>query len=65
MKATIDGRSMTVGGDIILQVQGIPITGRTSYEHIQERLSRLHPGVRVTITVLREGRQLELTGRLP
>ena len=39
--------------------------GRNSYEAIQERLSRLHPGVPITITVLRDGRRLELTGRLP
>lgn len=65
MKATIDGRNMVVGGDIILQVQGIPISSRTSYEQIQERLSRMHPGAQVAITVLREGRQLELKGQLP
>ncbi len=65
MKATIDGRTLTVGGDIILAVQGIPIQDRGSYERIQERLSRLHPGAEVTITVLREGRQLELRGPLP
>lgn len=64
-RATIDGQSLTVGGDIILQVQGIPITGRSSYEHIQERLGRMHPGVEVTITVLRDGRPIELLGRLP
>jgi S1-C subfamily serine protease len=65
MKATIDGQTITVGGDIILEVQGIPIDDRTAYERIQERLSRLHPGVPVTITVLREGRQVEVVGRLP
>jgi S1-C subfamily serine protease len=65
MKAAIDGRGITVGGDIILQVQGIPITGRSSYEHIQERLSRMHPGAEVAITVMRDGRQIELLGRLP
>lgn len=65
MKATIDGRTITVGGDIILEVQGIPITGRTSYEQIQERLGRLHPGAQLTITILRDGRRTELLGRLP
>lgn len=65
MKATIDGRSITVGGDVILSVQGIPIDEPTAYEKIQERLSRLHPGAPITITVLREGRQVELIGRLP
>ncbi len=65
MKATIDGRAITVGGDIILQVQGVPISDSSSYEKIQERLSQLHPGAEVTITVLREGLQMELTSRLP
>lgn len=65
MKATIDGRAITVGGDIILQVQGIPVDDHGAYERIQERLGRLHPGALVTITVLREGRQLQLTGQLP
>lgn len=65
MKATIDGKTLTVGGDIILAVQGIPIQDRGSYERIQERLSRLHPGAEVMITVLREGRQVELRGPLP
>lgn len=65
MKATIDRRTITVGGDIILEVQGIPITGRTSYEQIQERLGRLHPGAQLTITILRDGSRTELLGRLP
>jgi S1-C subfamily serine protease len=65
MKAMIDGRAITVGGDIILQVQGVPISDSSSYEKIQERLSQLHPGAEVTITVLREGLQMELTSRLP
>ncbi len=65
MKATIDGETLIMGGDIILQVQGIPIADSSSYEKIQERLSQLHPGAEVTITVLREGLQMELTSRLP
>ncbi len=65
MKATTDGETLMVGGDIILQVQGIQIADSSSYEKIQERLSQLHPGAEVQITVLREGRQTELTNRLP
>jgi len=65
MKATIDGQTITVGGDIILQVQGIALSAENSYERIQERLSRLHPGAEVTITVLREGRQVQLKAKLP
>ncbi len=65
MKATINGQTITVGGDVILSVQGIPIDEPTAYEKIQERLSRLHPGAPIAITVLRDGRQVELIGRLP
>jgi S1-C subfamily serine protease len=65
LKATVDGRTITVGGDVILEVQGIPITGHTSYEQIQERLGRQHPGAQLTITILRDGRRVELLGRLP
>ena len=65
IKATIAGQTLTVGGDIILQVQGIPLSAENSYERIQERLGRLAPGAEVTITVLREGRQVELKAKLP
>src|SRR5574337_644521 len=65
VRAIIEGEALTVGGDIILEVQGIPIADSTSYERIQQRLSQLHPGAEVAITIFREGRQLELTSRLP
>ena len=65
LRATIAGETMTVGGDVILEVQGLPITGRSSYEAIQARLSQLHPGMPITITVLRGGSRVELVGRLP
>jgi serine protease Do len=65
MKATVGGRTFAVGGDVILKVQGITIRDRDSYERIQERLGRLHPGAEITVTVLREGRVVDLRGRLP
>jgi S1-C subfamily serine protease len=65
LRATINGVPLTLGGDIILEVQGIPIAEDATYERIQADLSRLHPGSRVTITVLRAGRQVELVARLP
>jgi S1-C subfamily serine protease len=63
--ATIAGRTLAVGGDIILQVAGIAVEDQSSYARIQERLSRLHPGAPFAITVFREGQQVELGGRLP
>ena len=65
MKATIGGQTLVVGGDIILQVEGIPLSAENSYERIQERLSQLYPGAGVTITVLREGHLVELKASLP
>lgn len=65
LKAAIGGQTLTVGGDIILQVQGIPLSDENSYERIQERLSRLGSGAEVMITVLRQGRLVELKSNLP
>jgi serine protease Do len=66
LRATIDGRNITVGGDIVLRVQGIPIAGDfVGYERMQEQLSRLAPGAMVTLTVLRGGKEVELTAPVP
>jgi S1-C subfamily serine protease len=65
LRVTIAGETLMVGGDIVLEVQGLPITGRSSYEAIQTRLSQLHPGLPITITALRGGRRVELIGHLP
>jgi S1-C subfamily serine protease len=66
LRATIDGRNLTVGGDIILKVQGVPIAGDLAgYEQMQERLSRLARGATVTLTVLRSGKEVELSAPMP
>ena len=58
--ATIDGKALLVGGDILLSVLGMRI-GDSSYEEIQERLSALPAGSLVRLTVLRDGQQVELS----
>ncbi|HEY7038339.1 MAG TPA: trypsin-like peptidase domain-containing protein [Methylomirabilota bacterium] len=63
--ATVDGQSLVVGGDIILDVEGIPISTASDLSKIRERTSRLGAGALVRVTVLRAGRQLKLTGKLP
>ena len=63
--ATIDGQSLVVGGDIILNVESIPVTTAADLARIRERTSRLPGGAPVTMTVLRAGRQLKLTGKMP
>jgi serine protease Do len=63
--AVIDGESMVVGGDIILEVQGVAVGGLASYERMRTALSRLSAGAVIRVKVLRAGRMVELTGTLP
>ena len=63
--ATIDGQPLVIGGDIILNVQGLAIATATDLAKIRERTSRLAVAAPVNVTVLRAGRQLKLTGKMP
>ena len=63
--ATIDGKALLVGGDIILKVAGIEVADQSSYDKIQAVISRGRSGDVVKVTVLRDGRQVELTARVP
>jgi S1-C subfamily serine protease len=63
--ATIDGKALLVGGDIILKVAGIEVADQSSYDTIQAVISRGRSGDVVKVTVLRDGRQVELTARVP
>jgi serine protease Do len=63
--ATVDGQPLVVGGDIILSVGSVPIAAAADLVKIRERTSRLGRGDSVTLTVLRAGRQLKLTGKMP
>lgn len=55
-----------IGGDIILAVQGVEF-GATleGWDEIQRVVSALRPGATVTVTVLRGGDVVQLTGVLP
>ena len=59
--ATVDGKALLLGGDIILAVHGQAI-GTESYEALQERLGRLPPGSLIAVVVLRDGHEVTLTG---
>ncbi len=62
----IEGEGMIVGGDIILEAQGVPILSeRASYPIIRDLLSRLGPGDRISVTVWRKGRKQVLSTKLP
>ncbi len=61
---TIDGKSLLLGGDIILAVQGQAI-GSETYEALQARLRKLPSGPKITLTVLRDGREVTLSAVKP
>src|SRR5262249_32662485 len=64
--AVIDGEQIVVGGDIILKVQGIPVASSVAdYEKIREALLNVPHGGDMTVTVLRAGQVMELTGKRP
>jgi S1-C subfamily serine protease len=60
IEAVVDGRSLLVGGDVVLSVLGVPI-GEETYQERRERVSRVPHGAPVTITVLRDGQQITLS----
>jgi S1-C subfamily serine protease len=58
--ATVDGRKLLLGGDVVLAVLGVPI-GQESYEKRRERVRQVPPGSPVTVTVLRDGQPVTLS----
>jgi serine protease Do len=54
---TINGQQLLVGGDVIIAVDGQPIT---QIEDLQAFLSQAHSGQKVTFTILRDGKQMEV-----
>jgi S1-C subfamily serine protease len=63
--AVIDGETIAIGGDIVLDVGGIPINSVADLAKIRDRVRQLAPGAAFTATVLRAGAVVELTGHAP
>ena len=59
MPATINGVSLTLGGDIVLKVMGIPVTGN-NHAKIKQRMNQLKLGEGLTVTILRDGKKMVL-----
>ncbi len=55
----------SVGGDIILKMDGIALTTVADLVKVREHLGSLPSGKTYGITVLRGGKVLDLTGRVP
>jgi serine protease Do len=61
--ATIGGEMLVVGGDIVLSVDGIGVNRAADLAKIREHIRQLSPGAAYTLTILRAGRVMEVTGR--
>jgi S1-C subfamily serine protease len=62
---TVGGQSYTVGGDIILKMDGITLNTVADMVKVREHLGSLPSGKTYWITVLRGGKILDLTGLVP
>ena len=61
IRAEIDGTPIVLGGDVVLEVQGIQVAGTESYQSMKARISALRKGEELKVKVLREGRVVELS----
>jgi S1-C subfamily serine protease len=64
-RVTIEGEAVLLGGDIVLEVLGIPILDEAALEKVPVALGRLSPGDLLTVKVLRGGKVMELSSRVP
>jgi S1-C subfamily serine protease len=55
--ATVDGRTLTVGGDIIVSVDGRRVARLSD---LTRRLANLRPGAHITLGIIRGGQDIEV-----
>ncbi len=60
----IAGESITIGGDIIVEVQGISTSEKNAISRIRNRVQTLEVGDQLTVKVLRAGRIVELSAHV-
>jgi S1-C subfamily serine protease len=63
--ATINGQDIVVHGDIILDIDGIRIDSVDDLPRVREKMAAMKSGAPIKITVLRAGKVMELTGKIP
>lgn len=63
--AEINDQEIVIGGDIIVEVLGVPIKEARSLFEVRNELGKLSPGDAFPVVVLRNGLRVELTGRVP
>ncbi len=60
----IAGESLIIGGDIIVEVQGISTSEKNALERMRNRVQSLEVGDRLNVKVLRGGRIVELSAHV-
>ena len=63
--ATIGGEQVVLGGDILLAVDGVQANSVSNMIKIKDTASAAKSGTPVKVTILRAGRVLDLTVKLP
>lgn len=58
-QAEIEGRKLTLGGDVILEIMNIPLTNRDNFLKIHKAWNDLKSGETVTVKIFRKG-QIEI-----
>jgi serine protease Do len=53
----VNGRQLLVGGDVITAMDGLAVNG---VEDLQAQVQQAQPGQEVTLTLLRDGKQVEV-----
>ena len=65
ISATIEGERVLLGGDIILEIDGIQIGDKEFTEKLRQVVARQGAGQMGTVTVLRGGKRLQLPASAP
>ena len=61
----MDGKEFVLGGDILLSVEGVPVSSAANMMKIRDHLATLKSGAPLTATVLRAGKIIDLSGVVP
>jgi serine protease Do len=61
IRAEINGESIILGGDVILEIDGIRFSDPGAIKSIRNRLTTLAPGTEIELTVLRASRRITLS----
>jgi serine protease Do len=63
VEATINGEKLYLGGDVILEMQGVKLGEDLADEILRKKMEKLTTGSVITVTVWRWGKRKELSQR--